>query len=350
VAYFRPINTSLKKLCLSVAYLALTLTIVAFNYVPAGAAEDGKQFYLLGSRASLAGTLPPPGTYVSSFKYYYSGDASGAAADGVALDQLGNITLQADIDLDVMFMLEVPTLLWVAPGKVLGGSLGLGLLVPVGYQELDVGVDVLATLTLPNGTTFTKGAMFSLDDDTLNFGDPVLQAVLGWNSGNWHWNVNGLLNVPIGAYDKKNLVNMGFNRWAFDASGAATWLNAQTGREASVVAGFTFNGTNDDTNYNTGTEFHVEAALMQHLSKAFAIGIVGLHYEQVTNDSGAGATLGGFKGRTTAIGPNINYNFKFGQTPVSTQLRWYHELDVKNRMKGDTVFFQATIPIGGPRQ
>ena len=39
-----------------------------------------------------------------------------------------------------------------------------------------------------------------------------------------------------------------------------------------------------------------------------------------------------FKGRVSALGPNINFNFKLGQTPVLTQLRWPHEFTVENRL------------------
>jgi hypothetical protein len=69
------------------------------------------------------------------------------------------------------------------------------------------------------------------------------------------------------------------------------------------AAGFTFNWENPDTDYTTGTEFHIEWALVQHLSKTLAVGIAGYHHQQVTGDSGAGATLGDFKGRVTALGP-----------------------------------------------
>ena len=329
--------------------IILAFSILATTATTGKAAEDGKGIYPPGLRSSMAGFLPPPGTYGSSYKYFYSGSASGAAAEGVALDQLGKITLQADIDLDAYVFIEIPSVMWITPHKVLGGKLGFAAFVPVGWQDISVDVDVLATLTLPNGRAFTKGARFSLDDDTINFGDPLLMTVVGWDRGNLHWNLAGILNVPIGDYDKNALVNMGFNRWAFDTTASATWLNAQKGHEATVAAGFTFNGENDDTNYETGTEFHVEAALMQHLSKALAIGLTGYHYQQVTGDSGAGATLGSFKGRTTGLGPNINYNFLWGQTPVSTSLRWLHEFNAKNRLEGDAVFFTAAIPLGGRR-
>jgi hypothetical protein len=254
--------------------------------------------------------------------------------------------VQADVDVDAQIFIDVLNPLWVLPNKVLGGNLALGALVPIGWQDISVDINALTSLTLANGRTFQRGDRASLSDEIFDFGDPVALAMLGWHRGNWHWKVAGLLNVPIGAYDKNSAANMGFNRWALDTNAAETWLNAQKGREASVLTGFTFNGENPDTNYETGTEFHVEFALMQHLSKAFAIGLAGFHYQQVTGDSGAGATLGSFKGRTTALGPNINFNFQWGQTPVSTSLRWLHEFDVENRLKGNAAFFTATIPLG----
>jgi hypothetical protein len=174
--------------------------------------------------------------------------------------------------------------------------------------------------------------------------------MLGWHRDNWHWKIQGLLNIPIGQYDADDIANMGFNRWAFDASAAFTWLDPLKGHEVSATAGFTFNGENPDTDYKTGTEFHVEWALMQHFSKAFALGLAGYHYHQVTGDSGAGARLGPFEGIVTALGPDINYNFQLRDIPVATTLRWLHEFDAKNRLEGDAVFLTATIPLGAPRQ
>ena len=112
---------------------------------------------------------------------------------------------------------------------------------PIGWQ--DVGIDISAI-----------GRQRSIDDDVFAFGDPLLTSFIGWNRGDWHWKLAGLLNVPIGQYDQNDLVTMGFNRWAFDVSGAATWLDPKVGFEVSATAGFTFNGENPDTNYKTGTE------------------------------------------------------------------------------------------------
>ncbi len=234
-------------MCVTTTVATLALSLLTTTSTTIDAAEDAKSIYLPGFVASLAGFVPPPGTYFLNYKYFYSGSASGAAADSVALNQLGNITLEAETNVDAQFFAEIPSLLWVAPHKVLHGNLGLGVFIPIGWQDISVDVDALATLTLPNGTTFQRGARFGLGDESVEIGDPLLMAKLGWHRGNWHWSVTGLLNVPIGQYDKDDIANMGFNRWAIDAAAAATWLDTQRGHEVSVNAGFTFNGENPDT-------------------------------------------------------------------------------------------------------
>lgn len=310
------------------------------------AAEDSTGVYLLGIKASMAGFLPPPGTYFSDTNYYYTGDASGSAAVGRGLRRLGPITTQADVVVDARAFVSLPSILWVTPYTLLGGNLALGVIAPVAWKDVTADVDVLTTLTLPNGRTLTAGRQFRFSDDTTAFGDPLVTATLGWHEGNWHWNLAGLLNVPIGQYNQVNLANIGFNHWAFDASAAVTWLDPAKGFEVSLSPGFTFNWENPDTNYRTGTELHFEFALMQHFSHEFAVGLAGYHYQQITGDSGSGAVLGDFKGRVTGVGPNLNYNFQVGRVPISTSLRWQHEFNAKNRTEGDAVFLSAAIPLG----
>lgn len=312
----------------------------------ADAAENAAGFYLLGSKSAMAGYTPPPGLYATDINYYYTGDARAAAAVGRALQNVGNITVQADVALvgDAYVNALVGT--WIAPGKVLGGNVGLGIMVPAGWKKADVALDTVTTITLPRGTIVGPGSHFDIDDSTTDFGDPLVSALIGWHSGNWHWNFTALVNVPIGPYDDDSSSNISFNRWGLDTSAAVTWLDATKGHEVSVAAGFTFNGENPATDYRTGTEFHVEWALIQHLSKSFSIGIAGYHYQQVTGDSGAGAVIGDFEGRVTAIGPVMTYSFQLGKIPISTEWKYFHEFDVENRVQGDGGFLNISMPLG----
>src|SRR5712692_5445451 len=99
------------------------------------------------------------------------------------------------------------------------------------------------------------------------------------HEGNWHWNVSTLVNAPIGPWSNSSISNLSFNHWGLDTTAAVTWLNPKIGFEVSAAPGFTFNWTNPDTDYKTGTEFHVEFALLQHFSKKFAAGVAGFHYQ-----------------------------------------------------------------------
>jgi hypothetical protein len=335
--------------------------LLAFSGAPIGsnaahAAENATNFYILGLKTTMAGFTPPPGTYLIDINYFYAGSASGDAAVGIALRRLANpnlpprqFTLQADINVDADAQLTAPLLLWVAPEKVLGGNVGLGVIVPYGRKAVDVDIDALATLTLPLlNRTIEADRHFNFDQSTTDLGDPALNALIGWHEGNWHWNLNALLNVPIGPWSNSSITNIAIHRWALDATGAVTWLDPKIGLELSSAAGFTFNGENPDTDYTTGTEFHVEWALVQHFSKTFALGFTGYHYEQITGDSGAGAKLGDFEGRVTAVGPIMTYSFNLAKIPVSTQWSYFHEFDVENRAQGDVGMLTVTVPLSTP--
>jgi hypothetical protein len=324
----------------------------------AHAAENAAGIYLLGTKGSMAGFTPPPGTYFVDVNYFYAGDARGNAAVGVALRRLQNLfpnlpprtlDIQADVKLDGDAQIVMPSFLWVAPGKVLGGNVGFGAIMPVGRKAIDVDVDALATLTLPRlDRTLERGRRFTFDESTTDFGDPVANALIGWHQGNWHWNLGTLLNIPIGPWSESRDTNISFNHWALDTTGAVTWFDPKIGWELSSAAGFTFNWENPDTDYETGTEFHVEWALVRHFSKTLALGLVGYHYQQVTGDSGAGARLGDFKGRVTALGPTLTYSFQLGKLPVSTQWSYFHEFDVENRLEGDAGLFTISMPLSAP--
>lgn len=295
------------------------------------AAEGAVGFYLLGSGTTNAGILPPPGSYLIDYNYFYSGSTD------FTLDFSG-LTLSGGIDGTAYYNVVTP--LWVAPRKVLGGHVGFLMLIPIGWKDVRAGLAASA-----GGAQ----AQASLQDDDANFGDIVPGMMLGWHHGNWHFKTHTLVNVPIGYWERGNIANIGFNRWAIDNSAAFTWLDPKVGLEISALAGFTYNWENPATDYKTGTEFHLEFAAVQNFSKRFGLGINGYFYDQVTGDSGSGARLGPLKGRVTALGPVMNLNFELGKIPVATNLKYFREFDVENRLQGDVGYFVLTMPlsIGG---
>jgi hypothetical protein len=109
------------------------------------------------------------------------------------------------------------------------------------------------------------------------------------------------------------LANLGTNHWSVDAGGGYTYLDAKKGHEFSIVAGFTYNFENPDTDYKNGIDSHVDWAASQFLNEPLHVGVVGYYYYQLTGDSGAGAKLGSFESRVGGIGPQVGYFFPVGK-------------------------------------
>jgi hypothetical protein len=211
------------------------------------------------------------------------------------------------------------------------------LLVPYGWKE----ADVTATLEVPDGPAITGSRSF----DGSHFGDPALGAGLGWGQGPWFASANVLVNIPAGPYDEGDPTNISFHRWAADLTGAYTYL-WDGGWQGNLALGLTVNGENPATDYRTGNELHAEAALAKTFG-GWTVGLAGYQYRQVTGDSGDGAVLGGFKGRTTALGPTVGSTGALGRQPVVLGASWFHEFDVENRVPGDALFLNLTLPLGG---
>lgn len=296
----------------------------------ARAAENGTGFYLLGGRGAMAGYLPPPGAYFESDTYFYDAGLDARKALPAGGRFVANVRSQVRAD----FLNGT----WVTPWEFAGGNFALGAVLPVGRVGVSAGVEIDSPRT-----NNLIGA--NLRDRATVVGDPVFSAMLGWHAGKFHWNATVLVNAPAGDYRDGQLANLAFHRWASDVSGALTWFDPETGIDLSGVAGVTFNGTNPATDYRTGTEFHLEWAASKALTSALSAGVIGYHYQQVSGDSGAGAQLGAYKGRVTALGGTAAYNFTLGKVPISTRIKVLREFDVENRARGTVGILTVSLPL-----
>lgn len=118
------------------------------------------------------------------------------------------------------------------------------------------------------------------------------------------------------------------------AGAGYTYFNPQTGNEFSVVTGLTYNFENPDLDYQNGIDWHVNFGASQFLSKQLQVGVVRYFYQQITGDSGPGATLGDFKSRVAGIGPQIGYLFPAGEMQGYLNLKGYWEFAAENRPEG----------------
>jgi hypothetical protein len=310
--------------CAAAALLGTTLVIS-----DAQAVEGGGSNYLLGMRGPLAAFVPKPGTYLTNNVFYYDAGRSDLTPIGDVL--VGDVSAEA--------LMNIAQFSWVTDVSVLGGRLAFSGLLPFGNLEVGGNVELQApALTVEQS------------DDVTALGDPVVGSSVGWKHRDGDkfraWSVYSSLFIPVGDYEVGRLANTGKNRWALDVGGAYTMANFKGGRELSGVLGFTFNGENDDTNYDSGHEMHLEIAGKQYLPNHFSLGVVGYWNEQLTADSGGPDLLGDFKGRVFGVGPELSYQFtQSKEHPVTLDLRWYHEFGAKNRVEGDAVFFTFSVPL-----
>jgi len=313
--------------------LVATFAAIVIPSQPVMAAEGGSGFYLLGQRGQGAAILPTvEGVFFSMPTYHYSGDASGSQP----LEVGGAATLGLDLDLQLV----TPTALWMTPVDFLGGDLGLS--ATFVYGNADLAADFVVAIPGIEDTVFGDS------DDRWAMGDPVASAFLGWNGENYAYTLTSSVNIPAGDYDLGRLSNVSLNHWAADVTAAGTWFFPQSQIELSGATGFTFNDKNDDTEYETGDEFHLEAAAFYRISESLSVGLNGYYYKQLSGDSGEGAVLGSLKGEVAAIGPGLSGTFVVGSAAVSMSFSYYHEFSAENRLEGNSAWLTFFVPLWVP--
>ena len=293
--------------------MATTFT-VGLDYRVAEAAEGASSHYLPGANGDIFLAVPPgPGFQVANTLWYQLGDAPAAVLEG-----------QVDLNLDISTFLNLTALTYTFEQPVFGGTYTIGAVIPFGHAELD------ATVTGP------AGGKFRTTEDSFNLSDiAVIPFQMNWASGPWSFKIAEIIVAPTGAYSVSNLVNLGRNYWSFDTVGAVTWFDPEMGMELSVAPGIMVNTENSSTDYQTGTEFHVDFTLNQFLSPSFALGIRGYYYDQITDDSGAGALLGDFQSDSFGAGPGFVWIPEFGGGKLTVLGKWMHDFTAENRFESD---------------
>ena len=119
-----------------------------------------------------------------------------------------------------------------------------------------------------------------------------------------------------------------------DAGGGYTYLNPQTGHEFSGVLGFTYNFTNQSTQYQNGVDMHFDWAASQFLAKVFQVGVVGYVYREVGCDSGSDR-VGCFQSQVVGAGPQLGFIIPLTtETQGYLNLKSYWEFTNQNRPAG----------------
>ncbi len=271
-------------------------------------AKEGADQYPNGAENFLAGALPPPGNYFINYLGYYQGDYRDNNGDKVS-------------GLKVNATFNALRYVFVSNYKLFGGDWGMHAIVPFVYQNMDTPFPAIG-----------NGSVFGLGDITL---DPI---IIGWHfPPDWHITVGLDINLPTGKYSSTDPTDsIGTNYYSFEPIFAFTYLN-QGGFEVSAKLMYNIKTENNDTNYQSGDEFHMDYLIGQHFGP-WAVGLGGYYLKQTEDDKQNGQTVDpdGNRGQVFAFGPAVKYDYK-GMSFIGT---WDHETDVKNRFQGNKFYFK----------
>ena len=293
------------------------------------AEEGGSGHYMPGSMASFIDSVPPAPAFLARLNVMnYDGSTSpniklpigGMLATGVNAKIMGyglTMVWRPDIDL----------------GE--GWSYAMSTTIPL----------VTAKVRASAATSIKPGRSISLADEETGLGDIIVQPVMLSRMVNPDFKVNSRLTIytPTGDYTAGKLANTGKNFWTFSPSIELMYFGQKNGIEASLFTGIDFNTQNKDTDYKSGTQFHIDGTLAQHFpiwGGLAGVGLNGYYYKQIAADSGSGATLGDFKAMNTGAGPVVSYSTKVGKHSITGEMKWLHEFDTTKRLEGDIIFFK----------
>lgn len=308
--------------------VALRLALGVIPFTVAHGEEGGSGHYFPGSMSSFVDGVPPDETFIARYNFaYYDGDHD-AALPIAGLPIAGNVNAESFVN--------GLTFLW-RPPLDLGERWSYAMSATIPYISLDVSADVMPT---------AGGPTIHRSDSIDGIGDIVLMPLMLNYKVNPDFNINARLGIyaPTGSYKVGRLANAGKNFWTFEPKIGFMYFGQKNGREASLLTGFDFNTENDDTNYQSGTQWVADGTLAQHFplwGGLAGVGITGYWYEQIEGDSGSGATFGDFEGRTAGLGPVLSYSGKIRDTAVTAEIKWLHEFETKNRLEGD--YFWAKL-------
>ncbi|MGX9389461.1 SphA family protein [Nitrobacteraceae bacterium UC4446_H13] len=318
-------------------FLASLAIAIVIQPSPTWADAGGVGFWLPGIFGSLAAAPGVPG-WAYATVYLHLQANSGAQQNFVTSGGArGSVVSGLNAHGDALAL----GLTYTSPTPVFGGQAAFSILTAPG----NVGLGIDATLTGPGGNAISG----SKTDNRTTLSDVIYQGTLKWNQGVHNEMVYITGNIPSGTYDSSRLANLSPGFVAWDAGVGYTYFDPKSGHEFSVVGGFTYSLPNHSLQYQNGIDFHVDWAASQFVSKNVQIGVVGYLYQQITDDSGPGARLGGFRGRAIGIGPQIGFVFPLSEGYQGyLNIKGYKDLDVENRANTWSTWVTFAISPSAP--
>ena len=277
-------------------------------------AKEGGDQYPNGGETWFAGAVPPPGNYFINYYGYYSGKLKDAGGNNV--NQAGDGG-PANVNSSFASFRFLQT----TKQTLLGGNWSWHVIVPVVDLEIDRGGEAGAS---------------GVGDITFS---PL---ILAWHGSEWHTVAALDINLPTGKYDKNDpRKSIGANYYSFEPVLGFSYL-PKSGWEVSAKFMYNIKTENNDTDYQSGDEFHVDYLIGKHIGN-WGIGLNGYYLKQVTDDKKNGSTYqDGYRGQVFAYGPSIKYTNKSGTHFIA---QWQHETMVENRFGGDKYWLKMIMPL-----
>ena len=315
----------------------------------ASADEAGESFWTPGSFASLAATPSQPGFSLTS-TYWHTFTSAGSDVARARLIRVGRLTGEVGENVSAISIqpedlaMVTPTYTFATP--VLGGQAALGVQATYGRKRTTDDA-VISTQSLRG--PFIESRFETFADTITGFGDLAPQFSLRWNTGvhNVMTYVTG--NIPVGAYGRSRLSNIGIGHGAADAGGGYTYFDEQTGYEFSAIAGLTYNFVNPYTEYRSGVDVHFDWGASRFLTKQLQIGLVGYLYNQASCDGGAGDRVGCFQSRVASAGGQLGYTMSMGELDANMNVKAYKEFAAANRPEGWNLWLTYTLSPAEPK-
>jgi hypothetical protein len=311
--------------------LIIRVIVESWACPAAQAAEGASSNYTPGTYGNLAVAMqPPPGSFaVINYLGYVSSDIDRAVLNN-----------RAATNVDTKQVFVAPLGLYTFKTPVLGGALfSVGGWLAFPWASLDT------TLTTAGGSAQSSQTNVGIGQSGL------IPAYLSWKlGGNFSFAAYEAIYIPTGSYSTSNPLNLNRGYWSFDTNVALTWFNEQSGTELSATAGLMANTVNPHTDYQTGTEFHLEYVLNQFVTKVLSVGLHGYYYDQVTNDRLNPSTTAALnvlnlsasdlRSRAHGLGPQVNW---IVNDRLIFSFSWIHDLYTHYRMASDYFYLNTYI-------
>jgi len=299
------------------------MAMVCLSAGAAGATENGRNPFPNGLNGTEVGALPPAGVYLINEVVAIQADRFNDS-DGDKLFP----------DFDVKVRAYAPRFLWNTGAKALGGDVSIQLVTPF--------VDTKFRNRPPPGA---PGAPPFGRQHDFGVADAIVTPLLSWHGPKWHTVVGADINVPVGQYDRRRLVNAGLNTWIVSPAVALTYTPTPAWEfSAKVTADHYFR--NRSTDYSSGDALMVDWAANHHMAAPggkLIVGLGGYIFKQVEDDRLGGRTFAdGFRGQAFGIGPTLTYQHQSGPR---VELKHQQDFSVQNRPDGSRTFVRVYMKL-----